>query len=651
MKKVLSLVLCLIMLMSVCISGISAVFEKISLTEYPVIMVAGFTSSELCRIDEETGEVIHVWGDAVGQAGPAVKENIGGIVTDLSTFLLAGNVDPIAKRLGEGFQRIFADLKTNPDGSSYYDVINYINTAEESSYAVLMEKYPDGRHQAEAENMSGVIEAIGAENCFVFTSDLRMGAVYNAENLRLFIDDVLAYTGKDKVNIYGVSHGGQITGTYLALYGSEGKVNNAVLTIPALGGAGLAYDAFNYKNGGFSFGEVGLLIFIQHGFMIEEDLQYLVEAEYLGFLDDLANALVPYVMPILGTWGSLWDFIPIEHYDALKAELLDEEINAGLIEQSDFVHYEIMSPDGDYYYAKTFKEAQNEGTNIYIVAGYDIQVVTGMAVSSDALIPTSAATGATCAPLGERFADGYTQAVDYGFNQISPTMTVDASTGYLPEHTWYIQDYHHGMTYKDEFTRELVYTLLLNDESYDVHSFERFPQFHATTNPSHAVHAQFDVSKEGYVSSQDNALIVKNICADNNVMITAISVKGTDDISFGITPVFLKPGESKAISFNGEFEEVSLSNFEISISYIIGNLTPVGQRTFDFVIMNGEAAEFDAENPFVPAGYDNGLEDTVGSGTVSVLEKFGVKTLTSIIYDVIMKFYTVISEFVASFIK
>jgi len=37
----------------------------------------------------------------------------------------------------------------------------------------------------------------------------------------------------------------------------------------------------------------------------------------------------------------------------------------------------------------------------------------------------------------------------------------------------------------------------------------------------------------------------------------------------------------------GDFSEISLSNFEISISYVIGNLTPIGQRTFDFVIMNG----------------------------------------------------------------
>ena len=46
--------------------------------------------------------------------------------------------------------------------------------------------------------------------------------------------------------------------------GHEGKVNNAVLTVPALGGAGIAYDAFNSQNNGFDFGDVALIVFIEH---------------------------------------------------------------------------------------------------------------------------------------------------------------------------------------------------------------------------------------------------------------------------------------------------------------------------------------------------------------------------------------------------
>lgn len=654
MKKVLSLLLCLVMLMSVCSVGINAAYETYQLTKYPVIIVAGFMGSSLYKLDEETGEEVTVWswGAAADIVGGESSGNLGGIVSDFASYLLAGDVAPIAKRLGEGFNRLFPDIKSNPDGSPYNeDVYLGVTSPEETNFKYLREHYPDGEHQHESEIMAVVCDAVGEENAFAFNYDFRLGAVDAAECLRDYIDAVLEYTDSEKVNIFAVSHGGQVTGTYLTLYGDEGKVNNAVLTIPALGGAGIAYDAFNYNHEGFTFGDVGLLVFIQHAMMMEEDLQYLVEAGLLGFLDELATALVPYVFETIGYWGSLWDFIPVEHYEALKAELLDEELNAGLIEKSDFMHYEIMSEDGDYYYAKGFRKAQQAGTNIYIMAGYDIQVVTGMAVSSDAIIPTAGATGAYCAPFGERFADGYTQKVDTGMYQVSPTMTIDASTGYLPMHTWYIQDYHHGMTYKDEYTRDLLYTLLLNDESYDITSFERFPQFHATTNPAHAVHAKFDVSGEGYISSEDSKLIITNICAESDVLVTAITVKGIDAIDFALAPVYLKAGESKTVDFIGEVPEVSLQNFEISISYVIGNLTPIGQRSFDFTIMNGDAVEFDSENPFVSAEYKNGMDETIGEDTVDILEKFGVKTLVSIIYEVVMKVYDFVNGIIEKFAK
>lgn len=648
MKKLLSLLLSAIMVFSLCSIGVSAAKEDAELSRYPVIMVAGYSSSELCRTDEETGETVHVWGDAFGQAMPEVKANLGGIITDMANFLLAGNVDPIAKRLGEGFERIFGDLKTNADGSSYYEIRNYINTPEECCYATLMEKYPEGRHQAEGEMMAEVIAKVGAENCFVFTCDFRMGAVECANKLKGFIEDVLEYTGEEKVNILAVSHGGQVTGTYLTLYGYEGKVNNAVLTVPALGGAGIAYDAFNSPKEGFDFGDVALLVFIEHGMMLEEDLHYLVEAGWLGFLDDLADALVPYVMPTLGTWGSLWDFIPLEYYEQMKAELLDEEENAALIAQSDYMHYEIMSPEGEHYFAKGFKKAQAAGTNVYILAGYDIQIVTGMPVSSDAIITTPASTGATCAPLGKRFADGYTQKVDTGFYQVSPSMTVDASTCYLPEHTWLIEDYHHGMTYKDEYTKSLMYTLLLTDESYDVHSFEEYPQFHATTNVSHSIFAAFDNCTEGYLTEDATKLTVTNLSSERTITIMAVNVYGTE-LDFSGAPMILKPGQSGSYEINGEIPEGSVKNFEINISYLIESVTLLGERTFNFTLMNGEKAEYDAENPLVEADNAPEIDSVLDEETNAILTKYGVKTLASIIYNIVMTVVEFVQSIVALF--
>lgn len=647
MKKTMAILLSVLLVFSVCSSGVYAAYEINELTEYPVIMVPGYSSSELYRLDEN-GEVVHVWGDAFGQAMPEVEANLGGIIADAGTFLLAGDVEPIAKRLGEGFQRIFGDMKTNPDGSSYYDVKNYINTPEECNYAVLQEKYPEGRHQAENEMMTELFNYVSAEDCYVFTCDFRMGAVECAEKLRGFIDDVIEYTGEEKVNILAVSHGGQVSGTYLTLYGHEGKVNNAVLTVPALGGAGIAYDAFNSPREGFNFGDVALITFIEHGMMLEEDLHYLVEAGWLGFLDDLADALVPYVMPVMGTWGSMWDFIPLEYYEDMKAELLDETENAAVIEKSDYMHYEIMSSDGEHYFGKGFKEAQAAGTNVYIIAGYDIQIVTGMPVSSDAIITTPASTGATCAPFGQRFADGYTQQVDTGFYQVSPSMTVDASTCYIPEHTWLIEDYHHGMTYKDEYTKSLMYTLLLNDESYDVHSLPQYPQFHATTNVSHSIFATFNSGTEGYLDGDATHLTVTNLSKEKCITVLAANVYGSD-LELSFNPLFLKPGQSGEIAIKGEIPEGSLKNFEISLSYLIESFTLAGERTFNFTLMNGEPAEYDAENPLVDADNAPAIEGVLDEETNAILDKTGAKTFASIIYNIVITIITFVRSIIEFF--
>ena len=659
MKKVLSVILCLVMLMSVGVVGVSAAYEAEQLTKYPVIMVPGFMASTMYKIDEETGEevVVFGWSEAADMVVGAGGGNLGGIISEFGEYLLAGNVKPIAKRLGEGFNRIFADLKCNPDGSQTTPLFTYENTAEKTSFKYLQENFPEGEHQYEAEIMGDVCEKIGAENAYSFQYDFRLGAVDAAEELRTYIDDVIDYTNKnreadeqiDKVNIIAVSHGGQVTGTYLALYGDEGKVNNAVLTIPALGGAGIAYDAFNYNHDGFTFGDVGLLVFIQHAMLMEEDYHYLLEAGLLGFLEELATALVLYCYETIGNWGSLWDFIPVEHYDELKAELLDETENAALIEKSDFMHYEVMSENGEYYYGKTFKKAQQAGTNIYVMAGYDIQVVTGMPVSSDAIIPTKAATGATCAPFGERFNDGYVQKKDTGFYQVSPSMTVDASTCYLPEHTWLVQDYHHGMTYKDEYTRDLLFTLALNDESYDVHSFEKYPQFHATTNASHAVYASFNNSADGFASKEDTALTVKNICSKGNVLISAITTGGIDGVNFDVLPLVLKPGESQQVKFSGTLPELSGKNFEITVTYFIDNITPISVRVIDFTHKNGEAVEYDAANPTVSSTYEDKMGEFIDKDTTDILDKFGVDGIVSVVFNIVYKIYEVITRIINYF--
>lgn len=250
--------------------------------------------------------------------------------------------------------------------------------------------------------------------------------------------------------------------------------------------------------------------------------------------------------------------------------------------------------------------------------------------------------------MGKRFADGYTQQIDTGFYQVSPSMTVDASTCYLPEHTWLIEDFHHGMTYKDEYTRELMFTLLLNDESYDVHSLEKYPQFHATTNLSHSVFAYFNNCTEGYLTADSTELVVKNLSKEKTVTVLAVNVYGTE-LELANGPMILKPGQSGSYAIEGEIPQGSVMNFEVSLSYLIDTVTLMGERTFNFTLMNGEKAEYDAENPYVEADNAPAVDSVLDEDTNAILTKYGVKNLVSIVYNIVKMIIDFVNKIIEMF--
>ncbi len=654
MKKFISLLLAVILSFAMCSVAFAGTYTD-EPNNYPVIMVSGYSSSSLRLFDEETGEEIHAWGNTGDQIMTALDEYKEELIAAAAKFIATGDISPALEVVGVAFNWLFENLRCNPDGSSIKELSTYLNTAEETNWANIQKNYPNGEHNEEVEMMQVLSEEIGEENLYLFTCDFRKGPVEIAERMRAYIDDVIAHHNKDKadkdkvdkVNILAVSHGGQTTGTYLTLYGHEGKVNNAVLTVPALGGASLAYDLMSNQG---KLDEYGLLTYIEHGMKWEEDYHILLEAEQLGFVDALVGELIPQIIGIVQYWQSLWDFIPVEHYEEVKAMYLDPVESAELIKRSDYMHYEIMSPEGENYYGKGFKKAQDAGTDIYIMAGYNAKSVSGGEVTSDAIIPTACSTGATVAPFGKRFNDGYTQKVDTGYYQVSPCMTVDASTAYLPHHTWFVENYYHGMTISDPFTKNLLFTLLLSKNSYDAHTMDGYPQFHETTNPSHGVHASFNSSAEGYVSEKDTALIVTNCSAINDITVMSINSRGLD-LDFVFEPFTLAPGESKEVSFEGQLPEISKKNFEINIAFMNKTITPVSDRTFDFTIMNGKSAEYNENEPYVNADMPKELDEVIGEKMTDLLKKLGIRNTAATVYNIVIKLVDFVMNFFKNLIK
>ncbi len=615
MKKFICVILSLVTVFVSC--GTAAFAAEKKAVEYPLIIVPGYSASSLyCGDSPETGE--SVWGVNTDLILERVIANIPQLSIGLGA-LTVGNAEIIAKTVGAEMRVILEKMRCNPDGSSKYELKRVVATAEETNSANLKKKYPDGQYRHEPDMAIDFEKYVDLENTFNFTCDFRMGAEACATQLDELIQDVKKYTGKEKVNIFAVSHGGQVTATYLALFGYKNDVDNAVLTVPAIGGAGIAYDALTNN---IVFDEECLLRFIEHGMRWEEDYDWLVKAQQLGFLDLICKALIPEIWDIVGYWGSLWDFIPADKYDETKKELLDPVKSAPLIKKSDRFHYEILPSMN-----KKLEECIERGMNISIISGTGNRVVTGLNENSDAIITTAASTGATVAPLGKRFADGYTQINPCnGKNKLSPSMEIDASTAYLPDNTWFVNGLFHGMTYWDKYTRSLMLTLLFSDDITDVYSDKNYPQFRDTSNPSSAVYAQFKDCQPG-IMGDSQKLVVTNCCWENDVRLSAVYCDGAD-LHFKVNPhIKLAPGESVELEFKGEIPKVSGKTVNITVYYTMATVTPVGYRTQYFTVKNGEAVEKD--EGYVDAGAKTPIDNCIFDGMDFVLRSLGLKELIS----------------------
>lgn len=633
MKKIIAVILSLIIALTLSVQTFAVEVRRDDF--YPIVIVPGYSSSGL-YMNNEDGTKTHVWGIDTNLIIKRVLARSIDLAKGIDK-LTKGNAKYIADIVGGEFAEMFEHMRCNPDGSSVYDVHTYTSTAADSSNTYLLAN-EDGKYMYEQEIMGMYGSYIGEDwndYIFNFSTDFRMNVEKCAADLDKYIDSVLEYTGAEKVNLYCVSHGGQVGATFLNLYGEKkaDKLNNVLLTVPAIGGASIAYGFFT---GDIKFDEENLLYFIENGMMFENDYHWLLANENLDFIDDILHYFLPYAHHIMEFWGSMWDFVPYEEYDKIRDSYLDSNASADLIERTDRFHHEIYPS-----MTQRLRACVDAGINVYIIAGTGNRDIIGYKTTGDAIIPTSSSTGATCAPYGKRFNNGYktlgTVCDDEAHSHLSPSMEIDASTSYLPEYTWFIDGFYHGMTIKSDYNTELITTLMYNDERADVYTYPEFPQFHADTNRCQSVFAKFNNNVEGYVSDSDNALIIENCSKKYDLRIVSVSCNGMDikiDKSF-MTEIPV--GGRIEIPFTGDIPNASGVKTQVTVNYVqVGAVTPFGSRTFDFTIINGDKVDFDSENPIVDTDLP---QDAILKIILKFIPSLGLQKLTELVYNTVKSLF------------
>ena len=614
----------------------------------PVIVIGGYSSPQIYLFDDEGNIQEKVWGLSLTKALDVFKEDLPELT--VANFNAMMNRDPqyIADQFSKGVLEIAQYMKRSPDGTPLFNTGTWPKSAEESNMAYI------NAHRAGNEYLDTAVrekrftptlcELIGEENVYSFSVDWRQNAIECARDLGTYIVDVRRHSGSPKVNILCESHGGETTLTYVSLCSIVKKggadkeklgellelddktmdtlfcldyLNNICADSPALG-VQLAYDLVT---GQTHFDMPRLIEYLQYAnnplqkltggeqYTWESDWEYLVNSLSLNNLNKLVNRLIQNteIIQIMLSFGSMWDFIPLDKYEEVKALKLGtpelQEAYAPMIAKSDYEHYTVFA---DMRENLTF--ARDSGVNVNLIIGTDLTTVSGSRVNGDSLVATKDSSGAKVADYGTRFADGYhTDYSDAGVicrdpshDHVAPAMNIDAAYGYLPENTFYLEGQYHAMYVTDSHCEQLVEFLLLADGPVDIYTDPTYPQFDVTHNAKHGVYAKFDNDTYGTLTKKDTALVVTNLSAKSNLELAAIKVEGADLHFKDVYGKKVPLGESVTLQIDGDIPDADMQHIRLTIYFLEDNsVFTLNSRSLHFTVKGGKAIAFDKDNPVV----------------------------------------------------
>lgn len=423
----------------------------------PCVILPGIGQSKVEMLDGNGNKVKMAWplDFDTDQLLPALK----GPMMKMMLFRKdMGFTDTVAKLIRE----IADPLATNPDGTMK-------NPVRVVSYPYSLAKCSEAERKYiyRMVPMQRLSDIIGEENVYFFSYNSFGQPYETAKLLDEFIQQIKAETGSDKVNLIPVSMGGALSTAYFDAYGDKHDVKRVLYFVAALEGSKLIADilAKNIKP------ENGLAIVeLLTNKATAEKMQPLIKMMPEGIPGKLLEkALDALIDTAIVNSPSLWSVVPPQDYPALAEKYLASK--PVLKAQTDrFCKAQARVRE-------LITEQKENGTEFFACVGYGLQLFSLAAsdkLSSDTIIHLASTTlGATAAAPGEKLDESLLTENSI----LSPDGDVDASTGFLPDATWYFKgQVHDDIAYND--TALNIAARVLSDDTFkNVHSDPAFPQF------------------------------------------------------------------------------------------------------------------------------------------------------------------------------
>ena len=489
--------------------------------ETPVLIVTGFAEYPLgnpqtgeSAFPPETQDIINT----VAGAAPALLRLLASDRTQADYDALCDAVLPVVNEL-------FDPIACNPDGTVRHSDVGLLYQYPESAA-----DYPDGTI---TNGLAlAAMQAVGAENTFVYGLDWRRDPMDVADELNEWVQHIKEKTGSDKVSIAGISMGTGMVSAYLWKYGTE-DISNITMISGAF--TGLEYVGRLFR-GELEIDANGLYLLLEQ--VIGSDVLTRIFGstgivqDLIALVDDLYAAcgdriFTECLIPAFGYNPGIWSFVPAADYEACKAFMFarmdstDEE-KAALEAKIDAYHT-VQANVGD-----TLKAAKAAGVNVAIVSNYNYQmppVSTASEMTGDQVIETMHTSGfATCANIGETLPESVSGPY------VSPDRVIDASTCLLPDETWFIKDMKHVEFSDVQNQCDFYLWLMTTDTQVNIHSDPAYPQFMRYNSETGVLVPQAmlqgDVNFDGVVNLVDARLVLRHV--RSFATLSAIALEAAD---------------------------------------------------------------------------------------------------------------------------
>lgn len=468
MKKLLSAVLSLILVFSTC-SVAFANTDECNCGRTPVIYVRGM--GEPLYENPENGcdkEIFATMGDTAKESIPEIILGVLGLLTF--------NYDLFGKYAIEVADRMLEKLEFDENGTPLYNT--GIEPMESPDYQTHLNDIP--MCDADVDGYT--------DSCYYFRYDWRVSPLDNARILNEYALEVMQVTKHSKVSFVCHSQGNTIMASYLYLFGNE-HIDKIAFLSPAYQGVALISSIFTKDiDIGGNADAIELFVSAMTGGADSDIAKLMKFLNFINVLDGVVwwldgvldsqfdRIFEEYLSDAFGNLPGVWAFVTPDDYDTAKLNVFGENYTeTDYTRKLDEYHYNVQQK-----LPELIADAMESGTEVMICSGYNIPVIPvnqHTEEHSDMLINTlHMSLGATTAPIGKTFENGYVQAVnDCGHNHVSADMIVDASTCKFPEVTWFFKGLDH-VTYPEDYIY-LINKFLDTPEQVTVHTFEEYPQF------------------------------------------------------------------------------------------------------------------------------------------------------------------------------